>query len=101
MEEDLTFKFEEIDGQARLRELILYVSQRCANDPTFGATKLNKILFYADFFSYFRFGEPIAGIEYQRLPNGPAPKQLLPVRRQMLAEGDLAMEKTRFFEKQQ
>ncbi len=101
MEEHLTFEFQNLDGNARLRELILYVSQRCADDPTFVATKLNKILFYSDFFSYFRFGEPISGIEYQRLPNGPAPKQLLPVRNQMLRAGDLAMEKISFFNQQQ
>jgi hypothetical protein len=101
MPENLTYEFDEIDGKARLRELILYISQRCAEDPTFGATKLNKILFYSDFFSYFRFGEPIAGIEYQRLPNGPAPKQLVPVREQMLSAGDLAMQKISFFSKQQ
>jgi len=97
----LTFEFPELEGNERLRELILYISQKCADDPTFGATKLNKLLFYSDFFSYFRFGEPIAGLEYQKLPNGPAPKQLVPVRQRMLANGDVRMQKTSFFDKQQ
>jgi hypothetical protein len=101
MREKLTYKFKDIDGDALLKELILYISQKCADDPTFGATKLNKLLFYSDFFSYYRYGEPIAGIEYQRLPNGPAPKQLVPVRDEMIGDGDLAMQKITFFDKKQ
>jgi hypothetical protein len=97
----LKFEFPELEGNERLRELILYISKKCASDPTFGATKLNKLLFYADFVSYYRFGEPIAGLEYQRLPNGPAPKQLVPVRERMLEGGEIEMQKTTFFNKQQ
>jgi hypothetical protein len=100
MGEKLTFEFP-MDGNDRLRELVLYISHKCADDPTFGATKLNKLLFYSDFFSYFRYGEPIAGLEYQRLPNGPAPKQLVPVRNKMLSDGDIAMQKVSFFSKEQ
>ena len=33
----------------KLRELIVYISDRCETDETFGAVKLNKILFLADF----------------------------------------------------
>ncbi len=101
LQNHLKFEFPEFEGNVRLRELILYISQKCANDPTFGATKLNKLLFYSDFFSYFRYGEPIAGLEYQKLPNGPAPKQLVPVRESMVSSGDVAMQKVSFFNKQQ
>ena len=65
MAKTLKFEFPELDGNKRLRELVLYVSHKCSNDPTFGATKLNKILFYSDFWSFFRFGEPIAGLRYR------------------------------------
>jgi len=101
LQHHLKFEFPELDGNKRVRELILYISRKCDEDPTFGATKLNKILFYSDFWSYFRFGEPIAGLEYQRLPNGPAPKQLLPVREEMERAGDVAVQKATFFNKQQ
>ncbi len=99
--ENLTFEFPDLEGKERLRELILYISKKCASDPTFGATKLNKLLFYSDFFSYFRFGEPIAGLEYQKLPNGPAPKQLVPVRERMLQDREIEIQKPAFFNKQQ
>ena len=27
----------------KFRELVIYIAEKCADDPTFGATKLNKI----------------------------------------------------------
>ena len=36
-------------------------------------TKLNKLLFYADFLHTKTFGMPVTGIGYVRLPHGPAP----------------------------
>jgi len=73
-------------GARKFRELILYVAQHSEPDPKFGATKLNKILFYADFLAYATLGEAISGEVYQKLPNGPAPKRLIPVVRQMEQE---------------
>lgn len=63
----------------KLRELVLYVAGRSRNDPRFGLTKLNKILFFSDFGAYRRTGRPITGAVYQHLPQGPCPHQLLPV----------------------
>lgn len=78
----------------RLRELIVYISDICEDDPTFGATKLNKILFHADFRSFARNGKPITGQEYQRLERGPAPKGLLPERRKLERDGSIRIRKT-------
>jgi len=64
---------------AKLRELILYIAQRCQADPYFGKTKLNKILFYADFTAYAELGAAITGQEYMRLPHGPGPRRLKPI----------------------
>ena len=33
----------------KLKELVLVVAQLCADDRNFGAVKLNKLLFFADF----------------------------------------------------
>jgi hypothetical protein len=76
----------------RFRELLLYVSQKCANDVRFGATKLNKILFFSDVVCYAHYGQPLTGMEYQRLQNGPAPKRLIPIRKQMQDEGILGLQ---------
>jgi hypothetical protein len=81
-----------VGNENKLQELILYISQKCANDPTFGAVKLNKILYFSDFEFYAKSGTAITNVEYQKLPNGPAPRRLLPVRDQMIGEGTLAIQ---------
>ncbi len=71
------------EDEARYIELVLYICQKCATDPKFGATKLNKILYFSDFLAYAQLGKPITGFEYQRLVNGPAPRRMLPMREEM------------------
>jgi hypothetical protein len=80
------------ENERKFRELILYVSQKCANDPRFGAVKLNKILYFSDFLSYGHYNEPITGMEYFKLQHGPAPRRLVPVREQMKRDGDLGIQ---------
>src|SRR5438034_11290020 len=81
------------EDEPRFRELVLYICEKCAADPKFGATKLNKILYFADFLAYAEFGEPITGVEYQKIANGPAPRRLLPIREEMIKAGDLAIQR--------
>jgi len=76
----LTTSFAEKSPDKRLGELMLYVAWKCADDPKFGATKLNKILYFSDFLSFLRTGEAITGSEYVKQKNGPIPKHLVPVR---------------------
>ena len=82
---------------ARLGELVLYVSAKCADDARFGATKLNKILWWSDMLAFGEHGEPITGAEYQRLRWGPAPRRLLPVQQALIAHGDAAVSKAKAF----
>ena len=84
-----------------LTETILLIASRCECDPTFGATKLNKILFYADFLAYLNLGRSITGQEYFALQQGPAPKRLLPVLKKMQADGSLAILESEFYGKVQ
>ncbi len=73
--------------EERFKELVLYVAEKAATDPSFGDTKLNKVLFFSDFFAYGFLGKPITGAEYQKLPFGPAPRKILPARRALVNEG--------------
>jgi hypothetical protein len=79
----------------KFKELVLYISQKCANDPKFGSTKLNEILYFSDFLHHAQYGEPITGVEYQKLPNGPAPRRFLPVRDRMIADRELGIQEVR------
>jgi hypothetical protein len=80
------------ENETRYRELVLYICQKSATDPKFGATKINKILYFSDFLAYATLGEPITGFEYQRLPNGPAPRRMLPMRDEMEKRRDLGFQ---------
>lgn len=88
-------------NDTKFKELVLFISDRSEGDPRFGATKLNKLLFYADFLSYLHTGKPITGHSYQRLKNGPAPKALVPILRQMEAEECLAIRESSYHDKVQ
>lgn len=78
-----------VGDEEKLGELILYISQKSAVDPKFGSVKLNKILYLSDFLAFGNWGEPITGVPYQHLKEGPAPKRLLPVREELQKRGYL------------
>ena len=83
----LTFSVSLERGLQRFRELIVYIASKSVDDPSFGATKLNKILYHSDFRAFERFGVPLTGAPYFRLKNGPAPRVMVPVRDELVAEG--------------
>lgn len=80
-------------SEEKLTELVLYVARRTLGDQAAGATKLNKFLYFADFAAVRRLGHPITGADYQKLPYGPAPRRLAPIRSRLLANGDARLEK--------
>jgi len=77
---------------AKFRELLLYIAQQCRDDVFFGATKLNKQLFFADFLAFRNLGQPITGADYMALEHGPGPRRLLPIRAEMICNGELAID---------
>lgn len=81
------------NGGRKLKELIVHISMLCEDDPNFGAVKLNKILYYADFIAFERLSSPITGTRYFKLPQGPAPRSLVPVRRELVDEGSITIER--------
>ena len=81
------------EDHTKLKELILYISQKCQDHDKFGKIKLNKILFYADFVSYARRGRSITNETYFKLPMGPAPKKMKPVADEMEKSGDMVLQK--------
>ena len=76
----------------KLAELIIFISYRSGDDPRFGSTKLNKLLFFADFLAYVKLGEAITKHVYMKLPNGPAPRSMLRIIKQMIADKTLAIQ---------
>lgn len=76
----------------KFRELVVYVSQRLEDDRSFGDTKLNKALYFVDFFGYSHLGQPVTGARYQKQENGPLARALLPVRDELVEEGAVTVE---------
>jgi len=76
----------------KFRELMLYVASQMEDDPAFGATVLNKVLFFSDFLAYRFWGQPITGAVYQKLEYGPAPRRLLPEQEHLIAEQRAVMQ---------
>lgn len=91
MESPVTFDRE------KFRELLLYVARESEDDVHFGATKLNKLLYFSDFKAFAITGSAITGAAYQRLERGPAPRQILPVLSEMEREGEVARTERRYF----
>jgi len=77
----------------KFRELVLFLAARSENDPRFGAIKLNKLLFYCDFWAYLKLGQSITGHEYFKLRQGPAPRYGTPLRKKMEAAKEIAVQK--------
>lgn len=88
---------EQQSNDEKLRELILYISRHSEGDERYGATKLNKLLFFSDFLAYLHFGKSITGHEYQALPKGPAPRYLIPIRDELEATGEIAIRQVDFY----
>lgn len=76
--------------------MILYVSEKCRAAPRFGKTKLNKMLWRADFTSFHDRGVPVTGRAYQRLQFGPAPVEMAPVLGEMRNNGEVSIDRATF-----
>jgi hypothetical protein len=92
----LTAKVDLPGGQDRLRQMILYVSIRNVQAVRFGLVKLNKIIWRADFEAFSTRGRPVTGRAYQRLPQGPAAKEMRPLLNEMEREQAISYELTDF-----
>lgn len=77
----------------KLGEMLLHIAQKSANDPRFGAVKLNKLVFFSDCAAFIQKGATITGSKFMRLGQGPVPKRLVPVRKKLIADERAAIQK--------
>ena len=86
----MTNKDVEFDKE-KLAELVIFFASESEKDRLFGSTKLNKLLFLADFLAYGYLGSPITGARYIHQKRGPTPSpdEFLPVRESLVANGRL------------
>jgi len=78
--------------EKKFTELVLYVASKLEGDPEGGAVKLNKALWWAETAHLRMHGRSISGARYQKLPQGPAPRRLLPVRAVLVQAGEAELQ---------
>lgn len=94
----LTFKVDLPGGQNRLKQIILYVSERNVEARRFGLIKLNKIIWKADFDAFAERGIPVTGRAYNRQKYGPVANEMPPVHSEMLRDGYIVIQRVDFGE---
>jgi uncharacterized phage-associated protein len=87
----------EVADEAKLAELLLYVADALMEDPAGGATKVNKVLYYAETAHVRAHGVPITGGPYRKLPNGPAPTFLVQIRNRLIANDEAELRHDEYF----
>lgn len=79
--------------KTKLKALVRYVIWRAGHQDGFGATKLNKVLWFSDARHYMAHGSPITGETYVRQRHGPVPKHIEEIKSEL--EADAAIERWR------
>lgn len=74
----------------KLRNLILYVAERSADDANLDRGKLALLLFFCDFGAHAELGESVTGARYRKLPQGPISDEWLGVRQEQPISGQSA-----------
>jgi len=63
------FKFD----SEKLKNVILYILEKCGGKPNIGETVLYKLLYFVDFDSFEILGKPLTGLNYVNRQFGPVP----------------------------
>ncbi len=80
----------------KLNAAVHYVVSRCQPEDL-GATKLNKILWFADVAYYERYGKTITGDQYVKRQFGPVPKHVPLAIRELQEDGLIISRETDYF----
>jgi len=80
----------------KLKNVLLYMLERCAGKPNVGETVLNKLLYFCDFNYYELYEEHLTGARYKKLPYGPVPQNLDQILNQMVDDGLLKQISTEY-----
>ena len=71
----------------KFKRLVHYVIWRVGKRDWFGAVKLNKVLWFSDTEAFAHTGTSITGATYTRQQFGPAPKAIMPIRKELEQDG--------------
>lgn len=70
----------------KFKDALHYVIARVGSRPGFGATKLYKVMWFAEAKTFVLTGSPMFGAEFVREKHGPVPRCAMPVRQELVNE---------------
>ena len=73
----------------KFKALVLYVIWRTGDVRNFGATKLNKVLWFSDARTFEAMGMPVTGETYIRRQYGPVPQHINEILDELAREGQI------------
>jgi hypothetical protein len=77
--------------RAKFKAVVHYIIWKAGRRHKFGATKLNKVLWFADARLYMLSGRSVTGERYIRQEFGPVPKHIMPVRTELESDGAISV----------
>jgi hypothetical protein len=90
----------ELFNADKFQRAIHYIVWKAGNRKGFGATKLNKVLWFSDARMYVLHHKSITGATYIREKHGPVPKQFIAARESLVKSGTIEVwkdgQQTRF-----
>ena len=80
-------------------ELIIYIAQQLKDTPTFGATLLNKSLYYIDLMQYLSKESTLTDFQYVNQDKGPTPepRRFMTLLQLLVGNGDIEIVQVPFF----
>jgi len=81
----------------KFNNLVHYICHKCDNAEILGATKLNKILWYCDVFSYRWMGKSMTGEKYIKRQYGPVPSHIISTLNELEWDGKIATRDKEYF----
>lgn len=75
----------------KLKDIILYILNKCGGKPNIGETVLYKLLYFVDFDNFELHGASISGMRYVKLQYGPVPhaSEYSSAVKEMASDGDI------------
>lgn len=80
----------------KFKELLLHILYKVGMKPNVGKTVLYKLLYFCDFDYYEKYGQSMTGMNYIRLPMGPAPYKFDNIMQDMQENKDLLVVDTEY-----
>lgn len=85
----------------KFKNILLYITQKIGALPNVGQTVIYKILYFCDFDYYEKFEKQLIGARYIRNHYGPTPVEFTAIVKDMIANGQMEVLKSKYFDKDQ